>query len=266
MVDEPTQVIVNCIKESQSGDVWNFIIFKLWRMTWLKGEMSQGRNHDGIGECWFSGDCCSLRLSCPVGFVLPGALRIVTTVSWFIPRSAVSSSLIHPFLFSRVHARADAALVAVREQWTDTPSSWSRGDPCDQPWDGVTCNSEGRVTGLLVSENAFHPLPRQIGYIRLSCTCWSLSFSGISSGLPGNSSRNCGNLRNWRRCEFWASWNRFSLDKCLVTVRRSIQYSSEASLINSRDLSSNQGLTGSIPPQIQRLQKLTFLYESTDHS
>ncbi|KAI4302609.1 hypothetical protein MLD38_038333 [Melastoma candidum] len=49
-----------------------------------------------------------------------------------------------------VNARADVALVAVRQQWTNMPSSWSSGDPCGQPWDGVTCESNGRVTRLKV--------------------------------------------------------------------------------------------------------------------
>lgn len=43
---------------------------------------------------------------------------------------------------------AAAALQSLKAQWKNTPPSWSKsGDPCDAPWEGVTCNNS-KITAL----------------------------------------------------------------------------------------------------------------------
>uniref|UniRef100_A0A0E0A0V6 Leucine-rich repeat-containing N-terminal plant-type domain-containing protein n=1 Tax=Oryza glumipatula TaxID=40148 RepID=A0A0E0A0V6_9ORYZ len=54
-----------------------------------------------------------------------------------------------PSVLCDTNAQDAAALQSLMRQWTNYPSSWTSGDPCDS-WANVTC-SGGRVTSLKLS-------------------------------------------------------------------------------------------------------------------
>ncbi|KAG0467452.1 hypothetical protein HPP92_019032 [Vanilla planifolia] len=57
-------------------------------------------------------------------------------------------------LFAAAHGATDptdaAALRSLMSQWQNTPQNWGLNDPCDAPWDGVSCTNS-RVTMLFLT-------------------------------------------------------------------------------------------------------------------
>ncbi|KAL3753229.1 hypothetical protein ACJRO7_000600 [Eucalyptus globulus] len=114
------------------------------------------------------------------------------------------------------------ALLALKAQWQDTPPNWGKSnDPCGLPWDGLTCNSNSRVTGLgLSSMNIKGPLPADIGGLT-ELTSLDLS---LNKGLTGPIPSQLG-----------------SLQKLNILILAGCSF------------------TGSIPDELGNLMELTFL-------
>ncbi|KAK3444675.1 hypothetical protein EUGRSUZ_A00887 [Eucalyptus grandis] len=110
----------------------------------------------------------------------------------------------------------------LKAQWQDTPPNWGKSnDPCGLPWDGLTCNSNSRVTGLgLSSMNIKGPLPADIGGLT-ELTSLDLS---LNKGLTGPIPSQLG-----------------SLQKLNILILAGCSF------------------TGSIPDELGNLMELTFL-------
>ncbi|PKA51172.1 putative leucine-rich repeat receptor-like protein kinase [Apostasia shenzhenica] len=122
--------------------------------------------------------------------------------------------------FQLSHGAADpqdaAALRSLMNEWQNTPPSWGGNDPCDTPWEGITCsNSRVTMIGLTtmglkgtLSSDISHlselqsldlssnadlggPLPPSIGNLKQLTT---LILAGCS--FTGNIPQELGNLAN----------------------------------------------------------------------
>ncbi|KAI6698762.1 hypothetical protein NL676_018881 [Syzygium grande] len=130
-------------------------------------------------------------------------------------------SWIH-LICSATNPNDQAVLLALKAQWQNTPSSWGKSsDPCGVPWDGVTCDSNSRVTGLgLSGMNIKGTLQADVGGLT-ELTSLDLSFN---QGLTGPIPSQLGNLQKL---------NILILAGC--------------------------GFSGSIPDALSNLSELTFL-------
>ncbi|KNA02988.1 hypothetical protein SOVF_213410, partial [Spinacia oleracea] len=114
-----------------------------------------------------------------------------------------------------------AALQSLKAQWKNTPPSWSKsGDPCDAPWEGVTCNNS-KITAL-----------------------------GLSTmGLRGKLSGDIGGLTELRSLDL--SFNR-GLTGSLTPKLGDLHKLNILILAGC-------GFSGNIPPELGNLAELSFL-------
>ncbi|KAF8040829.1 hypothetical protein BT93_B2911 [Corymbia citriodora subsp. variegata] len=136
-------------------------------------------------------------------------------------------SWIH-LICSTTNAKDQTILLALKAQWQNTPPNWGKSsDPCGLPWDGVTCDSNSRVTGLGLSGMNIKGL--LLGEIAGLTELTYLDLS-LNKGLNGSIPPQLGSLQN-------------------LTIL----------------ILAGCGLSGSIPDELGNLTQLTFLALNTNN-
>lgn len=153
-----------------------------------------------------------------------------------------------------------AAVYGLGDQWSNTPSNWNSGDPCDDNWVGIHCDNNSHVTSMWALES-FHFVDLMYLYdMHNHKLISSVIFQNIIElGTRRNTYRRYSIfdwVRNLVSSFFWLVlfWAYF----CLISIS---WFSYFLSLVDwCRDLSYNKGLTGQIPAFIGSLSKLENLY------
>ncbi|XP_012573816.1 leucine-rich repeat receptor protein kinase HPCA1-like isoform X2 [Cicer arietinum] len=156
------------------------------------------------------------------------------------------------FLWAEIHLISSltnpqdvAALRSLKDIWKNTPPSWDRSDdPCEAPWEGVTC-SKSRVTSLGLSTMGLKgKLSGDIGELT-ELRSLDLSFN---KGLMGSISLELGKL---------------SQLNTLILAGCSFSGNIPDTLGNLTELSflalNSNNFTGKIPPSLGKLSKLYWL-------
>ncbi|CAN6466045.1 unnamed protein product [Victoria cruziana] len=137
-----------------------------------------------------------------------------------------------------------AALFVLKGDLQNTPTSWEKNDPCDAPWDGVTCNN-GRVIGLtLASMNLEGTIATDIGSLAQLQTLDLSNNPGISGPIPSS----IGYLSNLTRLMLLACSFTGSIPSTIGNLAQLVYL----------DVNSNK-LTGNIPASLGRLSNLYWL-------
>ncbi|KAF8040830.1 hypothetical protein BT93_B2912 [Corymbia citriodora subsp. variegata] len=133
-----------------------------------------------------------------------------------------------PLICSTTNKDDETVLLTLKAQWQNTPPNWSNSsDPCRLPWDGVTCDSNSRVTGLKLSGMQIKGL--LLGQIAGLTELTYLDLS-LNKDLNGSIPPHLGSLQNLKN---------LSLAGC--------------------------SLSGSIPDELGNLTELTFLALNTNN-
>ncbi|KAK7331219.1 hypothetical protein VNO77_25437 [Canavalia gladiata] len=136
------------------------------------------------------------------------------------------------------------ALIALKNEWENTPPSWVGADPCDDDWDGIQC-STGRITVIsLASMGLSGQLPSDIGLLS-ELQILDLSYN---RNLTGTLPSEIGNLKKLTNlilinCSFTGP-----IPDTIGNLQRLIFLS----------LNSN-GFNGPIPPAIGNLSRIYWL-------
>ncbi|MQL93227.1 hypothetical protein Taro_025866 [Colocasia esculenta] len=141
-----------------------------------------------------------------------------------------------------------AALVSLRDSWTNKPPGWTGSDPCGNQWDGINCNGS-RITSITLSNTGLQgELSGDIGSLTELQTL-DLSYNvNLTGPLP----HSIGSLTNLTS---------LVLDGC--SFNGPIPDLGNLQKLFTLSLSSNQ-FSGQIPPSIGRLSNL-YVLDITDN-
>lgn len=97
----------------------------------------------------FSVTCHFLLYRFPRRYGLHLLFITLTLIMMITRRIGIWLIYLYIYIFGKINFHAVAVLRSLKDQWQNTPPSWSESDdPCGAPWEGITCNNNSRVTQM----------------------------------------------------------------------------------------------------------------------
>ncbi|XP_042509118.1 probable leucine-rich repeat receptor-like protein kinase At1g35710 [Macadamia integrifolia] len=216
-------------------------------------------------------------------------MEIIVVVVWVAASFTIVRPLATIAVASESAAAAEAnALLNWKASGSNFPDSWNANDTSPCKWEGIACNTAGRVSeinlhsyslnadlgilnlkGLQLGSNMISgPIPTQIGNLS-NLTELDLNNNEFTGSIPSQ----IWNLRNLERLELGSNLLSGSIPTQIGNLRNLMQFGLGSNMFsgsiptqigNLRDLNelnlSGNKFTGSIPMEIGYLERLTRLY------